>query len=248
MYYIIFIIIFIIISIILFIFFSIKLFNNILKKVLDNILTKSEENFENKNKDIDNIVNPLDKCRIIDNITNNNLNFQTATNIPLSPYKYKNYIGNIYIDDNLDNNKDENKNKIGNDILNNNRELKKYELLYDGIWDDKIKDDLTDNKYVLKKNKLLYDGIWDNKIKNNNGYLKESWKLTNGKLIDGYYFSDKLIEINKPFPDNIIDVSSTPPVLDGNYYTYYNDKEYDVDDNEIACFGTIHNKYPNISF
>ena len=160
---------FAIIFFILFIFLCIVGGNHLLRKIIDNVL--STENFENQSRislnkySNDLIINPIDDCKKIDEISQNNLNFQTATNIPLSPYKYKNFIGSIYIDN------DENNNKNNVDNINN-------------------------EKYCLKKNKLLYDGIWNPIIKKDSPYEYEKWDLTNGDISDGYYCSDKLIEIN----------------------------------------------------
>ena len=183
-----------IILFILFIFLCIAGGNYLLKIMLDNILF---EKFDNIN---DNIVNPIDECKKIDIESNKNLNFQTATNIPLSPNNYKNYIGSIYI--NEDTPKSSNK---------------------DGI-------------YCLKKSKLLYDGIWDSKINIENPYEIQQWNLTNGNLSDDYYCSNKLIEINKPFPENYIDKSEIGPVNKESYFMYFNDIQNDVLDKEIHCF------------
>jgi hypothetical protein len=177
--------------------------------MIDNVLSKSEHFKNYKMEDDDIIINPIDNCKKIDLESEKNLNFQTATNIPLSPYYYKNYIGSIYMND-LDQSKD----------LNYSNK--------DGI-------------YCLKKGKLLYDGIWDPDIHNESPYEYESWKLTDGNLSDDYYCSDKLIEINKPFPEDYIDKSSTPSIPGGEYYTYFNDTRDDIFDTEIQCFPEIFN-------
>lgn len=195
--------IFAIIFFMLFIFFCIAGGNYLLKSMVDNALSK-KENFENYNE-IDNI-NSMDECKKMDEITEATLNFQTATNIPLSPYYYKNYVGSIYMDDK-----------------------------------EKKVNQLKDGKYCLKKSKLLYDGIWDTNIENDSPYQYESWKLTDGDLTDGYYCSNKLIEVNKPMPKNFIDKSSTPPPIPTNYYTYFNDTVDDVFDAEIQCFPSVFN-------
>lgn len=186
---------------ILFIFFCIVGGNYFLKSMIDNALSiNSTENFSN----LDEIaVNPLDECRKIDEITQNTLNFQTGTNIPLSPNYYKNYIGSIYIDN------------------------------------DKKINELNNGKYCLKKNKLLYDGIWNSDIVNESPYESQLWELTDGDLSDGYYCSNKLIEVNKPFPKDLIDISSTPCPTPTNYYTYFNDTVDDIYDKEIVCFPSV---------
>jgi len=191
---------------ILFIFLSIAGGNVVLKMMIDNVLSKSEK-FQNMNIDnsIDNsIVNPVDDCKKIDLKSEQNLNFQTATNIPLSPNYYQNYIGSIY---------------MNNDTKKNN--------------------DLKDGMYCLKKSKLLYDGIWNPIINKDSPYEYESWNLTNGNLSDDYYCSDKLLEVNKPFPENYIDKTATPIIKGDNYYMYFNDTKNDIFDIEIECFPEI---------
>lgn len=198
-----------IIFLILFIFLSITGFNSVLRSMIDNSL--GQENFSNINNankiqlDDNSIVNPIDECKKIDVESQDNLNFQTTTNIPLSPYHYKNYIGKIYMNNSSDNN------------------------------------ELTIGSQCLKKNKLLYDGIWDPVINKDSSYEYETWNLTNGNIYDGYYCSNKLLEINKPFPKNYIDKSATPPIEKGYYYTYFNDTQNDVCDKEISCFPQIFN-------
>jgi len=190
---------------IIFIFLTIAGGNFVLKMMVDNVLSKSE-NFQNMNND-NLIINPVDDCKKIDIESEKNLNFQTSTNIPLSPYYYKNYIGSIYMNDDI-----------------------------------KQKNDLKDGMYCLKKSKLLYDGIWNPIINKESPYEYESWELTNGNLSDDYYCSDKLLEVNKPFPENYIDKSATPEIEGGTYYTYFNDTQNDKYDTEIQCFPQIFNK------
>ena len=101
--------------------------------------------------------------------------------------------------------------------------------------------ELKDGNYCLKKSKLLYDGIWDPDIKDDSPFQYENWKLTDGDLTDGYYCSNKLIEVNKPMPKNFIDKSATPPPIPTNYYTYFNDTVDDVFDAEIQCFPSVFN-------
>jgi len=194
--------IFCIVFFIIFIFLTIAGGNFVLKMMIDNVLSKSEK-FQNMN----NLINPVDDCKKIDIESEKNLNFQTSTNIPLSPYYYKNYIGSIYMNDDI-----------------------------------KQKNDLKDGMYCLKKSKLLYDGIWNPIINKESPYEYESWELTNGNLSDDYYCSDKLLEVNKPFPENYIDKSATPEIEGGEYYTYFNDTQNDKYDTEIQCFPQIFNK------
>ena len=189
---------------IIFIFLSISGLNFALKRMIDSVLNNHKEDFTNNDNSI---VNPIDDCRKIDVLTDNQLNFQTATNIPLSPVDYKNYVGNIY---------------IPNSKNNENNQL-------------------THGKYCMMKPKLLYDGIWESEIKKENPFEKQDWKLTNGDLTDGYYCSDKMIETNKPIPENYKDESSTPPITDGKYYTWFNDTYDDIFDTQISCFPSVFN-------
>jgi len=197
--------IFCIIFLLIFIFFCIAGGNYLLRSMIDNVLSK-KEGFTN----IDNsTVNPVDDCRKMDIITNDTLNFQTSTNIPLSPYSYKNYVGKIYMNDESEN----------MNIIN----------------------DTDNNSYCMKKPKLLYDGIWEDNIKKDNSYEYDIWNLTNGDLSSGYYCSDKLIQVNKPFPENYVDDSAVQDYGNPKSYMYYNDTKYDVNDTEIQCFPSVFN-------
>ena len=171
--------------------------------MIDNILSKKENfnNYDNK------LIDLMDGCVENDLKMQDKLNFQTATNIPLSPNYYKNHIGHIYTTDNhkLDNG------NIGNVKNNGNR---------------------------LTKNKLLYDGIWESKINIDTPFETQEWNLTNGNIIDGYYYSNKLLEINKPFPTNFID-NTTLTHSDEKYYMYFNDEKNDKFDIEIECFPSV---------
>ena len=108
--------------VLLLILFLIVMFGNyLLRKLIDSVL-KKKEGFTNTN----NKINPLDDCRKKDEISLERLNFQTGTNIPISPFYYKNYVGTPYIVNEND------KSKIRKD---EGIPLKKNKLLYDGIWD-----------------------------------------------------------------------------------------------------------------
>ena len=196
-----------IVFIIIFIVLSIGGINMFLRNMIDRVLNQNKEAFTNSNTNEDfSIINPIDDCRKIDIITDNTLNFQTATNIPLSPVNYKDYVGNIHIQ---------------NDEIESN--------------------ELTKGKYCMMKPKLLYDGIWESVINKENPYEYESWNLTNGNLADGYYCSDKMIEVNREIPSNFHDYSTTPPIESGKYYTWFNDTVDDVFDTEIHCFDSVFN-------
>ena len=189
------------VAFVLFISLSYGFGNFLLKKMLDKFI--DNEHFKN----IDNsIINPADDCIKMDMLTENHLNFQTGTNIPLGPNHYDNYIGKIYINEN---NSDNNPFEDGN--------------------------------LCLRKPKLLYDGIWNSDMEKKSPYKYQNWNLTNGNVTDGYYCSNKLIEVNKPFPKNYVDNSATPPIQDGKYYTWFNDKVQDVWDTQTYCFPSVFN-------
>jgi hypothetical protein len=197
-------IIFIILFIILCFFGGNYLLRGMLEKMVGN-----KEHFDNN--DINKIAE-IDQCKQIDIANQNQLNFQTATNIPLSPNKYKNYIGSIYI----------------------NKEANKEANFFNSEGIDK-------GKYCLSKPRLLYDGIWDPQINIDSPYEDETWKLTNGNLSGGYYCSDKLVEVNKPIPRNYIDKTAvyTNEGPSSHYYTYFNDTQDDIFDTQITCFPSV---------
>jgi hypothetical protein len=114
--------------IILFITLCIMGGNHFLKGILESMVGDDTEHFDNN--DINNI-NNIDECKKIDLQNQDQLNFQTTTNIPLSPTNYKNYIGSIYIHDKS--------NIFPTDELDKGKYcLTKPKLLYDGIWNPKI--------------------------------------------------------------------------------------------------------------
>jgi hypothetical protein len=200
----------IIIFILIIIFFLLSVIggNYFLKNILESFVIK-KETFRNIDelKDIDKI----DECKSNDWNIYNQLNFQTATNIPLSPNTYKNHIGSFYINRNV------------NEQAN--------------YFDD---NGMTNGKYSMTKPRLLYDGIWDSNIGIDAPFEKQTWKLTNGNLSGGSYSSDKMIEINKPIPKNFKDKSAVSLNQNGGYYyTYFNDVNNDVFDTEIVCFPQI---------
>lgn len=199
------------IFLILFIILSIAGGNYFLRNILESLVNGKSEHF--RNIDEINNIDKMDECKKNDIKNYNQLNFQTATNIPLSPNTYDNHIGSIYINPNVD--KESNLfNKIG----------------------------LTKGKYCMTKPRLLYDGIWDSNIKIDSPYEKQLWTLTDGNLSGGYYCSDKLIEVNKPIPENYIDKSAFSINNNGgDYYTYFNDINDDIFDTEIVCFPSVFN-------
>ena len=117
-----------IVFIILFVILTIVGGNYFLKGILEKMVGGTKEHFDNN--DINNI-NNIDECKKIDLENQNQLNFQTATNIPLSPHNYKDYIGSIYIHNEP--------NVFPSDGLGEGKYcMTKPKLLYDGIWDPKI--------------------------------------------------------------------------------------------------------------
>jgi len=116
-------------------------------------------------------------------------------------------------------------------------------IIYDNMKDDK-NDELKQGNYCLYKNELLYDGIWKSDMKNPKpGFLDQDWTLTNGNVMNDYYCSDKLVQLNKKIPNNFMDFSQTPPPLkEINKITYFNDCKDDPLDIQLSCFPPIFNK------
>jgi hypothetical protein len=97
--------------------FIIFMFNFLLRKALESFVTQ-DEHFLNDN------LNNMDGCKKIDELSNEQLNFQTATSIPLSPYhNVSQYVGNVYSDD-----------KMPEIVEPTTYGFSKPKLLYDGIW------------------------------------------------------------------------------------------------------------------
>ena len=204
-------IILIIIFVILLIFFFIMGGNYILRKSIDNILANNKNTKETFDNFDSSVVNPLDECRKMDEVSQNTLNFQTATNIPLSPYYYKDYVGPIYSNDSYINNMDELK---GGEYC-----LRKPKLLYDGIWDSDI-----------EKNKE--DGIEYQNWILTNGNLSDDYYCSN-KLIQ----VNKPIPPNFIDPTAVPPI----PCDEGKYYDYINDPYQDPTDDGIHCFPQVFN-------
>ena len=209
--------IFCVIFILIFLFLCYAGGNYLLHNMINNVLASEStqnknpiiEKFQNKSVNqfqADGKINPLDECKKMDEMNQNTLNFQTGTNIPLSPNYYKDYVGNIYC----------------------NTEPIKETL------------ELSKGNYCMKKPKLLYDGIWNPKMESNDdGFEYQNWNLTKGNLYEGYYCSDKLLQVNKDIPPNFKDMSATLPVEGGEYYNYLIDSYQDPLDTQLHCFGNI---------
>ena len=182
--------IFALIFFLLFIFFCIVGGNYMLRNMIDSVLSK-KENFENIDSDYS-IVNPVDDCKKIDLLSESTLNFQTTTNIPLSPHQYKNYIGNIYMD----------YKKPINELECGKYCIKKSKLLYDGIWDPIIN---KENPYEYESWNLtdgnLTDGYYcSNKlIEENKPFPKNYVDFSSTPPVEGgeyyTYFNDKVDDV-----------------------------------------------------
>lgn len=185
--------------------------NSLLRSMLDNLLGGKKEHFENKVSSDEPNITDLDACRKIDMEFEGKLNSQTTSNIPLTPIKNSFFINNL---------------------INDYSKSTEYDLT----------NDLQEGKECMTVPKLLYDGVWDtNNISEGNGFETDDWKLTNGNLSAGKYCSNDMLRTNKPIPDNFKDLSSTPCIKGGTYYTYYNDENDDKYDYEISCFPDVFN-------
>lgn len=171
-----------VILIILFIFFIIMIGNYTLSKVIDSFIgNDTVEKFDNKPHKKD--VNELDDCRKIDLKGNNTLNFQTGTNIPLSPNYYKDYVGKIYTtDQNIK-------------IMKNDKKyaLYKPKLLYDGIWNPVMEsnDGYDNQSWELTDGNLVYDDYWSNNLLRTNKEIPKDYidKTAVTPIIGGQYYT-----------------------------------------------------------
>ena len=116
-------------------------------------------------------------------------------------------------------------------------------LIYDDIKDNK-NNELKKGNYCLYKNELLYDGIWKSDMKNPKpGSLDQDWLLTKGNVMNDYYCSDKLIQLNRKIPNNFVDMSQTPyPSKKIDNITYFNDCRDDPMDLQLSCFPSVFDK------
>jgi len=191
--------IFAIIFLVIFIFFVIAGGNYLLKSALDHVLNNSSdsnEGFANINQ-AENIVNPTDSCKKIDFENKDKLNFQTATNIPLSPNYYKDHVGVLYTNET-------DMNDLKNNLkLDNTYCLKKSKLLYDGIWDDTIKKDgsYVYNKWSLTDGDVSDDFYCSNKLIEINrpmptNFVDMSATPTLGKMPLYEFVNDPINDVN----------------------------------------------------
>lgn len=103
--------------------------------------------------------------------------------------------------------------------------------------------ELKQGKWCANENELLYDGIWKSDMNNlHNGFLNQSWKLTNGNIVNNYVCSDKFIQTNKTLPEDYIDCTTTPDLKEQDTSIYFNDKKDDPLDLQINCFPSDFNK------
>ena len=176
-------------------------------------LRKAVDHFlsEKEQENFENQVLNLDDCSKRDRDVNTRLQCQTASNIPLTPIHNDFFVDEIYKSGDLDGYKLNNELKTGRECMN--------------------------------VPKLLYDGIWNSDIKSKNGYENDDWQLTGGGLSNDYYCSDSnnFLQRVKPIPENFKDLSSTPCIQGGEYYTYFNDEVDDKYDYEIKCFENVFN-------
>ena len=107
----------------------------------------------------------------------------------------------------------------------------------------KEKKELQHGEYCVYQNELLYDGIWKPSLDNSKkGYLQQDWNLTKGNIMNDFICSDKLIQLNKPIPENYIDESAVPKLKQVDNGIYFNDLIDDPLDIQIDSFPTEFNK------
>lgn len=115
-------------------------------------------------------------------------------------------------------------------------------IVYDDIKDPK-NDELKNGDYCLYKNELLYDGIWKSNMKHSkSGFIEQDWELTKGNVMNDYYCSNKLVQLNKKIPKDFMDYSSTPPAKEVDMKTYFNDCKDDPLDLQLSCFPSVFDK------
>ena len=196
--------------IIIFIILIIYGINYLLKKSLDHFITNHKENFQNSNSDTS-IVNPIDECRKIDNESNEQLNFQTATNIPLSPYQYSDYVGKIYSNDMYIEESDE--------LKKGKYCMRKPKLLYDGIWDPKI-------------NVNREEGTEFQEWKLTNGNISNDYYCSNKMIETNKPIPPGFIDKSAVY---------VAPCEESKYYNYLIDPYQDPLDAQLHCFPQVFN-------
>ena len=111
------------------------------------------------------------------------------------------------------------------------------------IYKNEPNNELKDGCLCAYQNELLYDGIWKSDITNkDNGFLNQSWKLTNGNIKNDYVCSDKFIQLNKTIPDGYMDNSGIVTNPSNDTEIYFNDPKDDPLDLQINCFPSEFNK------
>lgn len=174
--------------------FIVFMFNFLLRKALESFIPQ-DEHFSNDE------LNDMDGCKKIDKVANEQLNFQTATSIPLSPYhNVSQYVGNVYVEG-----------KTPDIVVDTADGFSKPKLLYDGIWLPTIeKEDNVEKVNWTLTNGGIIDGHYfangENLFQQNKPFDKNKidksavYKYITNEKVYGYYndvFDDPLdIEVD----------------------------------------------------
>lgn len=198
---------------ILIIFLTIFSINTLLKNSINKILNNVNETFTNSSSNLNN----MDECKKMDIPLKTKLNFQTGTNIPLSPTHYEDHVGQMYID--KPNYKEKKELQDGKYCVYQN------ELLYDGIWKpslNNVKDGYLQQDWKLTKGNIMNDFTCSNKLIEINkpipkDYIDESAVPKLKQVENGIYFNDLIddpldIQIDS-FPTEF-NKGITPPTKD----------------------------------
>jgi hypothetical protein len=154
----------------IFIFLLISGGNYLLRNMVDHFINDYKENFENKSEYKDKNIELNDACSKLDLKSQEVLNFQTGTNIPLSQVNYSNYVGDIYIVKDKDRTED--------NPNNSKYLLKKPLLLYDGIWKSDMQFNKTGDEHQywdLTNGNIGIDGYWSDDLIRTNKDLPKNY-------------------------------------------------------------------------
>ena len=164
--------------------------NSAFSGMIDNIIGENKENFINYDETQN--INILDACKKMDIALKKDLNFQTGTNIPLSPTCYEDHVGQQYITD---------EHYTPQTELHNGQYCAyQNELLYDGIWKSKMenpKKGFLQQNWGLTSGNVMNDFVCsDNFIRLNKPIPKDYKDCSStppAKPIEtGVYFNDAL--------------------------------------------------------
>ncbi len=206
-YWALFLIIFFVIIIVVIIF---SIGNYLLRKIVESFLQK-KEGFSN----MDRAYLAPDECSQIDHMGDDKLYMQCSTNIPMAPFKYADFVGEIYTHE------PKNGDNLTPPPSCNNSQY---------------------NFVSLIKPKLIYDGIFDPHIKKDDGWESTEYTMNPDTIVYEKYFSNKMLEHNFKVPNQWRDLSSTPYVEGGDKVQYFfNDTQQDVMDTELYCWDQIFN-------